>query len=475
MTYEKFEHKVLGLLLEGDDPRLDKLISQTWDMEVLSRDETNMGFTVKFLAPALLTIGEPEGRVFGVEVKLSETETINIELIIKNGLIDRLKGVFSAELTYSEVIKRYADWTFSYKNGNGSEMTFHSDNHEPDDGVTFVKNIATISKEIDAHISKTPTIEDDIFAASPIAITDIHEDEVKSEQTGRIDLSEKTVEEPLIEEPFTLEPEEAELETTVEEKEEDQKQQIDDGLDQEEEPLIEEPFTLTSETEVESHEEEIEVDGDEEAESVEEDLLAPPSFSIPKVPDAIRKRWVDEVIPARTFGHVEALPEEDVVQTDIQKELEKKIELDNMPTEESSIVGNVLDGKAPQGPVTFVEQAQQEVDIEEVFDDEEEYEQIHEDIDEEIEFDGDESHEDDDEVTNLTPQELSNPNLETKNPVDIQLDELESAALSAVDEEEVERSIMMMQKRTKEIRILACIIVIVTLLLLFLIFSLASS
>ena len=480
MTYEKFEHKVLGMLLEGDDPRLEKLIAQTWDMEVLSRDETEMGFTVKFLAPTLLTINEPEGRIFGVEVKLTESETVTLELIIKDGLIERLKGVFTADMTYSTLIKRFNELTFAYKNGMSSELNFHSDNRDPDE-VTFVKNIATISKEIDAHISKAVPAESD---AQPRLVS-AREDEMPAIE---VPLSEEAPSESepllddLIEEPFQFEKDQVEVpailatetqEDALTEEEVEKEEEVEENLD--EEVLVEEPFSLeidevheTDEADEMDDMSEEEVGHDPAASEMEEnlpaleksDLMMPPSFSIPKVPDAIRKRWVEEVIPYKSFHEAEIPKTEDVRPSLKQVEPEKKVT--TVENVDLSDFDNVLDGKAPQGPVSFSD---------ELITKESQKESGEKGLKSPSLGENEEDVEDELEFKNLTPRELSDPNLEIKNPVDIDPEELESAALSAVDDEEVERSIALMQKRTREIRVLTCLIVLVTLILLYVLIS----
>jgi len=153
MTYEKFEHKVLGMLLEGNDPRLEKLLTQALDREVVLRKETETGFVVDFLVPSILAIDEKEGRVFGVEVAKQDQLFLYLELIVKDGLVHSLEGTYETQATYSEVVSQYNELSFIYTNEKSSEISFHSDTHDPNE-VTFVKNIATISKEIDANISR---------------------------------------------------------------------------------------------------------------------------------------------------------------------------------------------------------------------------------------------------------------------------------------------------------------------------------
>ena len=450
MTYEKFEHKVIGMLLEGNDPRLEKLIMQTWDIEVLSRDETEMGFNVKFLAPSPLAINESEGRVFGVEVKLSESEIFHVELVIKDGLIDRLKGTSTTEMSYADVVKRYNDLTFSYKNNESSEMNFKSDAKESDE-VTFVKNISTISKEIDASISKGLEAE---------------KEEIKASTDSE-----------LIEEPFTLasDVKEVEVEAKVEATHTETNQIVEEEAieDVDDNRLVEEPFTLVSdvkESEVEAVKipeetkvpEKIEMPEiskttnapdptekslDEAKEerasftSKEEDIMMPPSFSIPKVPDVIQKRW---------SGEAAVLDQaiQPVIPTPIPvPSIDKKIAMPDHARADDAVkertFTDILDGKAPQGPVSFSEP-----------------------------MDAKGAQEKKVEFKNLTPKELSNPDLEVVSPVEIALEELESEALSAVDLNEVERSIELMEQKNKTLRVTTILIVVITIILIWFIISL---
>ena len=173
MTYEKFEHTVLKMLLAGDDPRLELLRDQIDELEVLAREETEMGFTVRLMAPASIAINESEGRIFGLEAKLTDTETINLELVLKDGLLDRLKGTFTSELSYADVITRGDELQFLYKNGKSAELNFHADDYDTGE-VTFVKNITTISQEIDAKIVHDEEAEefDDIQNIEDIEINE---------------------------------------------------------------------------------------------------------------------------------------------------------------------------------------------------------------------------------------------------------------------------------------------------------------
>jgi len=120
MTYEKFEHQVIKMLLESEDSRLGSLFEQYLDAEVISRKETEMGFSVEFLTSERLAVGNMAAHIWGVEAKISETEIVKLELVINNGLVDRLKGVFTSKIPYAELVSRFNDIAFSYENGETS-------------------------------------------------------------------------------------------------------------------------------------------------------------------------------------------------------------------------------------------------------------------------------------------------------------------------------------------------------------------
>jgi len=462
MTYEKFEYKVLGMLLEGNDPRLERLLAQTWDSEVLSRDETEMGFNVKYLAPAPLAINESEGRIFGVEVKLSENEIINLELVIKDGLIDRLKGTFTSEMSYADLVKRYNDLTFSYKNENSSEVSFLSDQRE-DSEVTFVKNIATISKEIDANISKGPeTTKEEAKTTDQELVEEpftLALDEEEASEEAEIEVDAEIFSSPEIidesqdaHEPFTLDSsnevtDEIKQDIHPEEKDIQPLKETKDSEEVNEEIRIPEETAVLEEVALPKSSETIEESPDVAEEStvpvIEEDnLMMPPSFSIPKVPEAIQKNWTMEEAP--------------LLSETLQEEKPRNISIKNTATSADLVkdfgLADILDGKAPQGPVSFSENLETK-DVLEVKD-----VKIEEDISITTPLEEDQQSE----FKNLTLKELSDPDLEIENPIEIDPQELESAALSAVDIDEVHRSIALMEKRNRELRIVTILIVLVT-------------
>jgi len=328
MTYEKFEYKVLGMLLDGNDPRLERLIAQTWDAEVLSRDETETGINVKFSIPTVLAIKESDGRVFGVEAKLSETEIIHFELSIKDGLIDCLKGTFTSDMSYGELVKRYTEFTFSYTNEASSEMSFSVGNDEEiavqERAIPIPKTIEVEQAEVEGEVETSDTYESADEGLPPEALTLTSSDEVdpKIEQDTPIEVPEK---------------------------------RISEVLDPLSKLIVEPTRTITKTT----------------------DVMPPPSFDIPKIPEAIKENLAEE---------------------------EKKAQLKN-----------------------------------------------------------------------LTLKELSNPDLKIENPVDIAPEELESEALSAVNIDDVNRSIALMEKKSKELRIITIMIVLVTIITIGFIISMVVS
>ena len=439
MTYEKFEYKVISMLLEGDEPRLGKLFDQYLNAEIASREETEMGFTVNFLAPSLLAINESEGRIFGVEVKFSESETINLELVVKNGLIDRLKGIFTTEMSYSRVIRRYNDLVFTYKNQTSSEVKFQSDNHDLDE-VTFVKNIGTLSQETVVTTSK----DTELIEEPPTLIVDEQASQDDSEVKTKILVEENSqmIEEPtddaLIEEPFTL--------STLNENVEGSHQGI--PLDQAPDKMI----PVSNELEIPAMPEATQAS----AMMTADNLMLPPSFSIPKVPEAIRQRWSGEVAALD-----QTLPQEKLEKAPQQ---EKKVDqsvltLDELAKDSSLEV--ILDGKAPQGPTTLGEVLEIEADIEEI----EEKPELEHLVEEEKE--------------GVKEHPISNPKPE-KEPESLQMLEIDSVEELLADDSDTivpagAVTVEDMENRTKELRIRAILIVLLTIILVILILLLISS
>lgn len=478
MTYEKFEHKVISMLLEGDDPRLEKLVAQTWDFEVLSRDKTQMGFTVKFLSPSLMAIDELEGRIFGVEVRLSESELINLELVIKDGLIERLKGTFTAQMSYEDVIKRYNDLTFHYKDGKSCEVNFHSDNHDLEE-VTFVKNIATISKEFDSHILKesdaTKVNSSATLAESPINLSlNIKKvEEVKSEVLDEVRIEGKkqevleTPDEDLIEEPFTLAtPDEMinKTEPTIESHQANERKEID---------VIE----ISELVEKSTHPTDITKEATKNTTTIlakEEHIMLPPSFSIPKIPEMIRSRLSREI----------TLPDENLEtkksnntqisknNTQIPKKVNQKVTTSNHLKEDSNLE-DILDGKAPQGPVSLGELLATKNKKEQKSVKEKPISNLIENEDAKIEF------------KNLTSEEVSNQILEIETPKETSkeiskdsLKELDLKSLFAIDldvDEEVEYASELMMRKKRELVFVTILIAVVTAVILgFILFLIAN-
>ena len=116
MTYEKFEHKAVGALLEGSDPISQRLFDQFLDAEVQGREETENGFVVNYKVPEYLAIDGLVKQTPSVLVKLARDEMLRIELITSVGLITNLKATYAPgapQIKYSELVRRLSDLTFS--------------------------------------------------------------------------------------------------------------------------------------------------------------------------------------------------------------------------------------------------------------------------------------------------------------------------------------------------------------------------
>ena len=80
MTYEKFEHKAISTLLEGNDPAFERLFDQFLNAEVLRRKETEAGFIVDFEVQKQLAIGGSMKKTPTVKVMLIQEEVLLLEL-----------------------------------------------------------------------------------------------------------------------------------------------------------------------------------------------------------------------------------------------------------------------------------------------------------------------------------------------------------------------------------------------------------
>jgi|GEM_PF-3084807 len=498
MTLEKFEDKVIGMLLKGDDPRLKKINKQLVVSETLSRKETSMGFELGFSIPAEFAIDELEGRIFGVEVQLSEYPIVHIELMMKNGKIDKLKASYTTELSYAELVEHHEELTFVYTNGKTSSLALYSNNQNSDDPI-FVKNIATISDQFDEYISQSNLEETEkvvrdtesiASTKSPIIpkVEDLErivaqlEDE--QEDTGPTSLDAYKAE--LIEESFERKLADDDFEEIVAE------------VVGSEAPLnskfTEVDSTSSWEDKAQKNEHEAIIDdvlknfqtksADVQTTEIEEydDILLPPSFSIPKVPDAIKERWSTE--NAATQGQIQQdgdMKQEILTQILSQQDSnngrvtlreeassslnsyrERKAETSLQPTTkyyESNVgLSEVLDGKAPQGGSSGRRPAVK---------DEPRFSQSGDERLHASSSLGDENIsankiKENFEFKNLSPRELSNPDLNIENPNAVEPELLESIALSEMDEEQMNRDIARMEKeqRGTEVRIAAIFIIL---------------
>lgn len=235
MTYEKFEHTAIKMLLTGDDPRLAILSEQASELEILAREKTEKGFNIKYWTPYPQKITEAEGRIFGVEARFSDTDVINLELVIKDGFIERLKGTFTADFDYSEVVNRGEDLEFIYKN-EASEFNFHSDNHDHEE-VTFVKGAAPV-------IAEPEIIEDSVADVEDETLEEVELIEEHEVAVATVEEQDDEPGEPALKE-TSFEVEGLENLVTEEDVLEGFEEEFEDDLEEETfEPLIEEPFTL---------------------------------------------------------------------------------------------------------------------------------------------------------------------------------------------------------------------------------------
>ena len=112
MTYEKFEHKAIGVLLEGSDPTFQRLFDQFLEAEVTDRQETEAGFVVHYKVPNYLAVDDITHSITGVRVMLIHQEVLYLELVVQRGLIMQLNGTYTSNTTLANIIPRFSDLTF---------------------------------------------------------------------------------------------------------------------------------------------------------------------------------------------------------------------------------------------------------------------------------------------------------------------------------------------------------------------------
>jgi len=515
MTYEKFEHKAIQMLLEGDDPRLKKLMEQIAVSEVLLRTENNLGFEVEIAPPPILAIADSEGTITGVEVQLSEFPIVNLELNIRNGLINRFKAIYATEMTYAELIEHYDELVFAYTDKKSSILNFQADNRDPNE-VTLVKNIASISEQIDANIMKInyeqpePAVKivDEIFPNSfkpdstPISSIRI-DDEAQKSRISDEKSNLATTSQPLIVESDELEkiiarlneqtlseqdPSQELSESTLKKWDEPEFEEvvaeivkdahpvqtpIDNLQDEEEDSIIQ--TTDESDPIIEAVLKNYQEKPTQESPQVYDDIMLPPSFSIPKIPDAIKERWsVDkEATPVSTHQSVDLSREVfsqiaaqqsynsdrvAVRDTNVSREYDPYIQNDHRAQAQTlgnyyeSNVGltDLLDGKSPQGGVSSTEQPQSRLE-ENRFERSETFGNIHSfDHPSPIPNGSFESAD----FKNHVSKEM-NPNFKLENTGSYSTEVLENIALSETDEAQMNLEIerMEMEQRGREVKL----------------------
>jgi len=162
MTYEKFEHKAISKLLEGNDPIFERLFDQFLDAEVLKREETEGGFVVDFEVSKALSVGGVTRQISAVSVMLAEEEMLLLELSVSAGLITQLQGTYTSKLKYSEILPKFSDLTFLYVPSNGAVTRLAQAPKvalKPADGVVNPTSIAM--KPVDVPEAPTAFNESD--------------------------------------------------------------------------------------------------------------------------------------------------------------------------------------------------------------------------------------------------------------------------------------------------------------------------
>lgn len=410
MTYEKFEYKAIGMLLEGDDPRLKMLSSQLLNMEVLLRYETETGFNIKYLSDATLATSDTSGSVFGLEVRLSDYPIAHLELIITNGLIDQMIGTYTFEMTYSEVIAHFDELTFVYENGYSPQVDLTTDYSTFDDGA------------------ENQYYEDEVFvdASTPYS--------------------------------------------TVEHSGYDETYEFDEIVAE----LVEEEDALY-------------------AIPAREEMLLPPSYSIPKVPEAIQDSWHSEkmaaddrikeeerlkheirsqILQQQNPTNNRLFVKENVFSTTANNNYNEQKKSQNY--ESSFDLDDVLGGKLPQGPTNYSKSlAMKEIKEEKLVEKTPQtfnfppktqtpsYNSQYQSQPPSYNPQYTETYEiEEPPVRNLTPKELSDPNFRVENQSEIEPEVLEFIALAANDDEEITQEANYMRNRQQKIENVLAIILI---------------
>jgi len=407
MTYEKFEHKVIGMLLKGEDPILEKLKEQAWDLEVLARTETDMGINIRFTLSKRLKIEEKLERVYGLGVKLKDEEVAQFELVMYDGLIDRLKGVFKDGVTYKSLINNSDALIFYYKTNETSELLFQNSELNST-GVMHIKDLTVdVAQDKIADDEETTLEEEPELELDSEEVVDLEDSKEISEEEGLVDEEGASTEE------------------------------IEQVIDE----LVEKPT----------------------AEEITE-LLLPPSYSIPKVPDVIQTRWQTEDVLANKNQDIEEEQRLKALEVAERATMVEKLNESLAKLEESIFSDEILGGKAPQGPITFTDEtvaSEQKInELEELIDESDELDETFTDndlIDSEIDGQVQEIEE---ELADAAPEDELRGRM-------VQTD------LSEIDDEMVDKTIELMQNGDKEMRkkaVMVTLIIVVLLIILYFVF-----
>jgi len=183
MTYEQFEYQVINMLLVGEDPRLEKFRQQIWHLEVLSRYETASGFVTTFTAPPSLASAGVRSKFSGMTIEVLSLGKMEVELVVENGLISSLRGTFSGDVTYSEILANVDHLRFYYRNGKSSDIYFYSNLtptkadpppfEEVEEPVEDVIDASEdLSSQVVSEVESSPIDQEAILDPPPLEILD---------------------------------------------------------------------------------------------------------------------------------------------------------------------------------------------------------------------------------------------------------------------------------------------------------------
>ena len=172
MTYEQFEYEVINRLLASTRPKLKRFRKQIRHLKVLTRHETETGFVTTFSAPSILAFDDTSSTADGMTIELPTGDKVDIDLTIKNGLIESLNGVFIGDLRYADLLRHFNQLIFTQNNPDSTAdpATAAPTETEPDqdDNPAFALDAA------EEHQSDDDLEEPDqkhLVAADPVSAT----------------------------------------------------------------------------------------------------------------------------------------------------------------------------------------------------------------------------------------------------------------------------------------------------------------